>query len=44
MANEALIEEWPVVHALDYAKALVLNKDGLAMVLEGYKHGLRRLS
>ncbi len=39
-----LIEEWPMIHALDYANALVLNKDGLAMVLEGYKHGLGRSS
>ena len=39
-----VIEDWPMVHALDYANAMVLNKDGKAMVLEGYKHGLGRSS
>lgn len=34
------IKDWPMVHPLDFANALVLNAAGEALVLEGYKHGL----
>jgi ADP-ribose pyrophosphatase len=39
-----LIEDWPIIQTLDYVNALVLNDDGEAMILEGYKHGLGRSS
>jgi ADP-ribose pyrophosphatase len=39
-----IIAEWPYVHTRDYVNALVLDKDGQVMVLEGYKHGLGRSS
>ena len=38
------IEEWPIVDARDYVNAVVLNEAGQVMVLEGYKHGIRRSS
>lgn len=39
-----VISDWPIVHTRDYVNALVLNGEGQAMVLEGYKHGLGRSS
>lgn len=39
-----IITDWPYVHTRDYVNALVLNPEGKAMVLEGYKHGLGRSS
>ena len=38
------IEEWPIVYARDYVNAVVLNEAGQVMMLEGYKHGVRRAS
>ena len=38
------IEEWPIVNARDYVNAVVLNEAGEIMVLEGYKHGIRKSS
>lgn len=35
-----IIEEWPKVYTPDYVSALILNKQGEAMVIEGYKHGV----
>ena len=38
------IEEWPIVDARDYVNAVVLNEVGHLLVLEGYKHGIRKSS
>lgn len=38
------IEEWPIVDARDYVNAVALNDAGEMMVLEGYKHGIRKSS
>ena len=37
-----LSKDWPVARAQDYVSAFVMNEDGLALVLEGYRHGLGR--
>ncbi len=39
-----LIEDWPIIQALDYVNAVVLNSENEALILEGYKHGLGRSS
>ena len=39
-----LIEDWPIIQALDYVNGVVLNSDNEVMILEGYKHGLGRSS
>ncbi|MEO6457956.1 MAG: NUDIX hydrolase [Chloroflexia bacterium] len=44
LPNGREIEEWPIVNARDYVNAVVLNEAGEMMVLEGYKHGIRRSS
>lgn len=38
------IKEWPIVYARDYVNAVVLNESGKIMIVEGYKHGIRRSS
>ena len=38
------IQEWPIVDARDYVNAVVLNEAAQVMILEGYKHGLRKSS
>lgn len=37
-----VIEDWPIVNAHDYVNAVVFDKVGQALILEGYKHGARR--
>lgn len=44
LADGRLIKDWPIVHALDYVNSVVLNQEGLAMVIDGYKHGIGRPS
>ncbi len=36
--------DWPIARTQDYVSAFVTNEDGLALVLEGYRHGLGRNS
>jgi ADP-ribose pyrophosphatase len=44
LPNGQIITNWPFVHTRDYVNALVFNRDGDVMVIEGYKHGLGRSS
>lgn len=37
-----VIKDWPIVNAHDYVNAVVFDKSGRALILEGYKHGARR--
>jgi 8-oxo-dGTP pyrophosphatase MutT (NUDIX family) len=37
-----VIADWPMVHAGDFISLLVFDKDGQALVMEGYRHGLKR--
>lgn len=37
-----VIKNWPIVNAHDYVHAVVFDKSGQALILEGYKHGARR--
>lgn len=37
-----VISDWPIVSFRDYVNVLVLNERGEALILEGYKHGVRR--
>lgn len=37
-----VISDWPIVNAHDYVNAVVFDKEGHALILEGYKHGARR--
>ena len=37
-----VISDWPIVNAHDYVNAVVFDKAGRALILEGYKHGARR--
>jgi ADP-ribose pyrophosphatase len=37
-----VIADWPIIHTKDYINALVLNEQGEALILEGYKHALGR--
>jgi ADP-ribose pyrophosphatase len=39
-----VIADWPIIHTKDYINALVLNEQGQALILEGYKHALGRSS
>lgn len=39
-----VISDWPIARTQDYVSAFVINDDGLALVLEGYRHGLGRSS
>ncbi|MCA9998044.1 MAG: NUDIX hydrolase [Anaerolineales bacterium] len=39
-----VIKDWPIARTQDYVSAFVINEDGLALVLEGYRHGLGRNS
>jgi ADP-ribose pyrophosphatase len=39
-----VIGDWPIIHTKDYINALVLNEQGQALILEGYKHALGRSS
>ena len=39
-----IIDDWPIVDACDYVNAVVFNEEGQALILEGYKHGVRRTS
>lgn len=36
------ITDWPIAKTQDYVSTFVVNEDGLALVLEGYRHGLGR--
>lgn len=44
LPDERVIHDWPIVHMRNYINALVLNEAGEALIIEGYKHGLRRSS
>lgn len=37
-----VINDWPMVNVHDYVNAVVFDKSGRALILEGYKHGARR--
>ncbi len=37
-----VIEEWPTIHAGDYVNMLVVNGEGDALIIEGYKHGMSK--
>ncbi|HZD10516.1 MAG TPA: NUDIX hydrolase [Candidatus Binatia bacterium] len=37
-----VINDWPIVNAHDYVNAVVFDNAGRALILEGYKHGVRR--
>lgn len=37
-------KDWPIAKTQDYVSAFVINEDGLALVLEGYRHGVGRNS
>lgn len=37
-----VINDWPIVNVHDYVNAVVFDKTGRALILEGYKHGARR--
>jgi ADP-ribose pyrophosphatase YjhB (NUDIX family) len=39
-----VINDWPMTRTQDYVSAFVINEDGLALVLDGYRHGLGRSS
>ncbi|MCP5100916.1 MAG: NUDIX domain-containing protein [Chloroflexi bacterium] len=34
-----IIQDWPKIYTNDYVNAVVFNKEGEALILEGYKHG-----
>jgi ADP-ribose pyrophosphatase len=38
------IPDWPIVEIKDYINVMVVNEDGLIMIIEGYKHGIGRSS
>lgn len=38
------VVEWPIVETGDYVNAVVFNPEGEVLILEGYKHGVRRQS
>jgi len=37
-----VITDWPIVDARDYVNAVVFDEQGQALILDGYKHGMRR--
>ena len=37
-----VIADWPIVDARDYVNAVVFDEEGRALILDGYKHGMRR--
>ncbi|MDX1686399.1 MAG: NUDIX hydrolase [Candidatus Promineifilaceae bacterium] len=37
-----VISDWPIVDARDYVNAVVFDEQGRALILDGYKHGMRR--
>lgn len=37
-----VITDWPIVNCRDYVNVLVINEQGEALILEGYKHGVGR--
>ena len=37
-----VIADWPMVHAGDFISLLVFDREGRALVMEGYRHGLKR--
>ena len=37
-----IIEDWPKIYTRDYINALVINENGEALVMVGYKHGIGR--
>lgn len=37
-----VIEDWPIIDARDYVNAVVFDEEGRALILDGYKHGMRR--
>ena len=39
-----VIEDWPIVDARDYVMVVARNPTGEMLILEGYKHGLGRIS
>ncbi|MCP4362104.1 MAG: NUDIX hydrolase [Chloroflexi bacterium] len=44
LPNGRLIPDWPKIHTNDYVNALVINKDGEALIFEGYRHGTGRVT
>lgn len=34
-----IIPDWPIIETRDYVNAMVIDRSGKAMILEGYKHG-----
>lgn len=39
-----VINDWPIARTRDFVSIFVINEDGLALVLDGYRHGLGRSS
>lgn len=39
LPGNRIIPDWPMVYMREYVNAVVLNKSGQFMILEGYKHG-----
>lgn len=37
-----VITDWPIIDARDYVNAVVFDEEGRALILDGYKHGMRR--
>lgn len=37
-----VIADWPIIDARDYVNAVVFDEEGRALILDGYKHGMRR--
>jgi ADP-ribose pyrophosphatase len=44
LPDQQVIEDWPIVHTGDYVNVLPVNEGGQILILEGYKHGLGRIS
>lgn len=37
-----VIADWPIIDARDYVNAVVFDEEGRVLILDGYKHGMRR--
>ena len=44
LSDSRPITDWPIAKTQDYVSTFVINEDGLALVLEGYRHGSGRSS
>ncbi len=42
LADNRILTDWPIAKTQDYVSTFVINEDGLALVLEGYRYGLGR--